>query len=290
MRLLILGATGMLGSKLFLTGKNKLFEVFGTVRDIEKAKTFFDLDHFRSIIEFKDANDLLNLESIVDKIKPDILINCIGIVKQSSLSKDPIESITINSLLPHRLECMCSRIGSKLIHISTDCVFDGGLGNYNENDIPNAYDLYGRSKLLGEVSYGCGLTLRTSIIGHEISKNKNGLVDWFLSADQEVYGYSKAIFSGLTTLELSKFILDYLIPANLTSGTYHISSDPIDKYNLLSKINSTYKLDKKIIPDDEVIIDRSLDSSNLKSIINYQTPSWDKMIGEMFLDYQTYLK
>ena len=172
-----------------------------------------------------------------------------------------------------------------MLHISTDCVFDGKKGFYNENDLPNAYDLYGKSKHLGEVGYGCGITLRTSIIGHEISPQIHGLIEWFLRQQNIVKGFTKAIFSGLTTLELTNVILDVVIPSQLVGGVYHVASKAISKYDLLKLTAEVYNKDIEILPSSELVIDRSLDGSIFQGLTGYTAPSWEAQIRAMKLDF-----
>jgi dTDP-4-dehydrorhamnose reductase len=281
MRIAILGASGMLGSQLFQSSLERGLDVIGIARDTENLAKIFSKISANNLVKLNDVKDFFSLEEIIKSINPDYLINCIGIVKQSDLSKNHIESITINSLLPHVLEELGNKLDFKLIHVSTDCVFDGEIGNYKESDSSSANDLYGVSKFLGEVNYGKGITLRTSIIGHEISRNKHGLVDWFLGASSPVNGYKKAIFSGLTTYELSNVIFDKVIPLDLPAGTYHVSVDPITKFDLLSLVNEIYCLNKTILPSEELVIDRSLDSSYFRKLVNYEVPCWKHLIEEM---------
>jgi dTDP-4-dehydrorhamnose reductase len=281
MRIAILGASGMLGSQLFKTSLEKGVDVFGIVRDIEKVSKKIGLLSENRLVKINDVKDFTSLEVVIKDINPDFLINCIGVVKQSNLSKNHLESITINSLLPHVLEQFGNKFDFNLIHVSTDCIFDGKKGSYKESDVSSANDLYGLSKFLGEVSYGKGITLRTSIIGHEISNPKHGLIDWFLGASSPVKGFQKAIFSGLTTYELSKVILEKVIPSGLPSGTYHVSADPINKFDLLSIVNEVYELNKQILPSDDLVIDRSLDSSLFRNLVDYDIPDWRSLINEM---------
>lgn len=187
------------------------------------------------MISFSDINDFNELEEIIKSVKPDYIINCIGIIKQSHLANNYLEALSVNALLPHKLEKLASVNNAKLIHISTDCVFNGKGGNYLETSFSDADDLYGRSKFLGEVNYGCGITLRTSIIGKELPGNNYGLVNWFFNQHNKINGFTRAIFSGLTTVELSKVILDIVIPQNLVAGLYQVASNPISKYELLTK-------------------------------------------------------
>jgi dTDP-4-dehydrorhamnose reductase len=178
-------------------------------------------------------------------------------------------------------------MNAKLIHISTDCVFDGVKGLYNEDDISNAYDIYGKSKFLGEVAYGNSITLRTSIIGHEISGHNHGLLDWFLNAKTSVFGYNKAIFSGFTTFELARIIFENVLTKESVSGLFQVASNPINKYELLKIIREKYNLDIEIIASDHVQIDRSLDGTDFNQVFNYSPPTWPKMIEDFYNDWHT---
>ena len=207
MKILILGAAGMLGYSLFKNlSDNSEFDIIGSVRTIEGKESYFS-DCFEKVIQNIDVNDIDAVDGLINKISPDVVINCIGLIKQHSISKQHIDAVSINSLLPHILARICDNYSCKLIHFSTDCVFDGQKGNYAEHDNPDACDLYGKSKCLGEVDYAPHLTLRTSIIGHELSSNVS-LVDWFLSQNNRVKGFSKAIFPGLLTCEIAKLLAE----------------------------------------------------------------------------------
>lgn len=279
-RILILGVSGMLGSAAYrLLGGTDGIEVFGTSRGDGIGR------HFRSelrssIISGVDVENTDTLAGVLRDARPDVVINCIGIVKQLATAKDPLVALPINSILPHRLARLCSLVGARLIHVSTDCVFSGRRGAYKETDQSDAYDLYGRSKLLGEVDYDNAITLRTSIIGREVASS-NGLVEWFLSSKGEVRGFTKAIFSGLTTDELTRVILNHVLPQPQLRGVYHVSSDPIDKYSLLQLVRETYGCPIEIEPDDSVVIDRSLDSTRFRQETAYAPPSWQEMINAM---------
>jgi len=281
MKILILGVTGMLGHTLFdvLSSDSGLL-VYGTSRKSDSFK-YFHSSYEKNIfcdVSYDSDDDLLKIFS---EIRPTLVINCVGVVKQSRFAADPLSVVKINSLFPHRLFNLCNFINARLIHISTDCVFSGTKGNYSELDIPDPQDLYGRSKLLGELYFSPALTLRTSIIGHELSTS-NGLLSWFLSQKGSVKGYSNAIFSGLTTYELSQFINRYLIYNDNLTGLYHISSKPIDKFSLLSLISDVYSKNISIVADHEVVIDRSLSSSRLKSVIDYEPPDWVSLIRDLY--------
>jgi dTDP-4-dehydrorhamnose reductase len=213
--------------------------------------------------------------------RPEVVINCVGLVKQLAGADDPLEAIPINALLPHRLARLCELAQARLVHISTDCVFSGGQGNYRETDVPDAWDLYGRSKLLGEVSDRHAITLRTSIIGHELGRD-HGLVGWFLSQQGCVKGYTEAIFSGLPTCELARVVRDHVIPNIDLHGLYHVAAEPISKHDLLHIVNRIYGKALQIEPDDRVRINRSLDGSRFKQATGYVAPAWPDLIAQMY--------
>jgi dTDP-4-dehydrorhamnose reductase len=213
--------------------------------------------------------------------KPNLIINCVGLIKQISESQNPIQAISINSLLPHRLTALSKLIDARLIHISTDCVFSGNLGGYKESDVPDAEDLYGRSKLLGEINSENTITIRTSIIGHEPNSQSRSLVDWFISQRNPVSGYVNAIFSGLPCVELAMIIRDFVLPSNELHGLFHISSEPINKFELLKLIAQVYDLDTHIYPDRSLCINRSLDSSKFSNATGYRPKKWVDLINQM---------
>jgi len=282
---LILGATGALGHVMFtwLSGCEGL-EVFGTVRDKERAGRWFSPDLLNRCLDNVDAFDFNSLINALATVKPAVVINCIGIVKQSHLAADPVMSICINSLLPHRLAAACRLAGIRLIQMSTDCVFDGVRGNYREEDPANALDIYGRTKALGEVtSAGC-LTVRTSIICHEL-RGKLGLLEWFLAQKDQVRGFTRAIFSGFPMITFTKIIAAHLLGDPGLSGLYHISSAPIAKYDLLKLVAQQYGKEIEITADDSFKVDRSLDSSAFRKITGYAPPSWPEMVAEMHQHY-----
>jgi dTDP-4-dehydrorhamnose reductase len=285
MRVLVIGATGMLGYSLFknLSESEKL-DVFGTVRSLTGVESYFkgfDDKIFTGI----EIETLEPLGKVMSEIQPEIVINCIGLIKQNNIAKRHTDTININSLLPHKLAALCDIYKSKLVHFSTDCVFDGTKGLYCELDRATALDLYGSSKRLGEVDYGKHLTLRTSIIGHEL-KSDISLVDWFLMQETEINGYKKAVFSGLPTCSVASIICENLHKLLDISGLYHLSADPINKYDLLKLISYVYQKDIKINLDDKFVIDRSLDSSKLKEIINLKVDKWPELVSAMYSDYQ----
>ncbi|MGL1036497.1 dTDP-4-dehydrorhamnose reductase family protein [Vibrio vulnificus] len=284
MKVLVIGATGMLGYSIFsnLSELSDL-DVYGTVRSVKGVKNFFP--SIDKLIPNVDVKNFATLEKSVLDVKPDVVINCIGLIKQYDVSKQHVEAIEINALLPHKIAQLCDSIQARLVHFSTDCVFDGKTGNYSESDLPTATDLYGRSKCLGEVDYGKHVTLRTSIIGHEL-KSSVSLVDWFLSQEGSVRGFSKAVFSGLPTAYVAKILADYVLPNPSLSGLYQLSVDPIDKYSLISKVADVYNKQIEIEKFEDFEIDRSLNSTKFREETGFVPPSWDELVAFMHTDYR----
>jgi dTDP-4-dehydrorhamnose reductase len=279
---LVLGAAGMLGSTIFRAfWSSGNFDVVATIRDASTLR-FFTTEQASALLTNIDVLDGDRLISLLNSVQPDIVINCVGLIKQFASANDPLVALPINALFPHRLARLCSLARSRLIHISTDCVFSGLVGNYTEGDVSDAYDLYGRSKFLGEVvEYDNAVTLRTSIIGRELNST-HSLVDWFLSQEDKVEGFEKAIFSGLPTSVLAEIIRDVVVPHNTLTGVYHVSADPISKFDLLHLIARQYDKDIKIIPDSRVVIDRSLNSSKFMEKTKYKAPDWPELIRRMY--------
>jgi dTDP-4-dehydrorhamnose reductase len=283
-RVLVLGATGMLGSTLFRAlSRDSDLVIFGSIRE-KSALDYFPSELHASIISNIYLEDEAALKNMLSIIKPHVVINCIGIIKQLPSAKDNIESIAVNASFPHRLAKNCKAINARLIHFSTDCVFSGKRGLYTEEDEPDASDLYGRTKLLGEVYYENCITLRTSIIGHEINRAMS-LVDWFLSQSTEAKGFTKAIFSGLPTIEIARVVKEFIIPNNELSGLYHLSVDPISKFELLKLLAQVYGKDIKVIPHDKIVIDRSLNSNRFRAATGFKPRPWPDLIKNMHEDY-----
>lgn len=260
--------------------------VTGTIRS-EQARQQLAKLGFTNVVGGVDVMDEQTLSKVFAEERPDYVFNCIGLIKQLSESKLPIPAIEINSLLPHRLAQLCKTFGGKLIHFSTDCVFSGKTGDYIEQDIPDAADIYGRSKLLGEVGYDGHLTLRTSIIGHELNSNVS-LIDWFLSQHGTVKGFSRAFFSGLPTCYIAEFIDKYIFTNPEFSGVYHLSVNPIDKLTLLSLVKDTYCVTTDIQDYPDFEIDRSLNSDALRAALGFVPPSWSELIEKMNSEYVEY--
>ncbi|MBH0015098.1 dTDP-4-dehydrorhamnose reductase family protein [Pseudoalteromonas sp. NGC95] len=284
MKVLILGATGMLGYSLFSNlNEHANLSVFGTVRSIAGKESFFT-NVQQQLITGVDAYDISSLKGAIETVAPDVVINCVGLIKQHGISKQHIDAVKINALLPHELANICDQMNAKLIHFSTDCVFTGDAGLYNEDSLPDARDLYGKSKCLGEVSYGKHLTLRTSIIGHELTSAVS-LVDWFLSQSESTKGFSKAVFSGLPTCYVAKLLMEYILPNPEVAGLLHLSVDPIDKYTLLKLIAEQYQRKITIEESQELVIDRSLKSDEFRQLTKFKPPAWSELVEYMHTDY-----
>ncbi|MDF1656648.1 MAG: SDR family oxidoreductase [Verrucomicrobiales bacterium] len=280
MRVLVIGASGMIGSTvLSVLSEKREWEVFGTARH-QGIKRYFRPEVSERILAGVDLDSHDQIVRAFSSVRPDVVINCAGLTKHRPEASDPLASIAINALMPHRLAEICKLSSSRLIHVSTDCVFSGRKGYYTETDLPDAEEIYGRSKILGEVDYENAVTLRTSTIGHEIT-TKYGLLEWFLSQSEECFGYRNAIFSGLPTSVFAEIIRDYVIPNCQLTGLFHVSAAPIDKFTLLGLIAEAYEKKIKIIPDESLVIDRSLDGSRFSAATGYSSESWPSLIRKM---------
>ena len=280
MKILVIGASGMIGSTLLrVLSEKKDLQVFGSIRD-DKVKSFFTAPIGNRLITGIDVEQPYAMVKVLDQVHPDVVVNCAGLTKHKPDAEDPLVSIPINTLMPHRLARFCRLAGARLIHISTDCVFSGEKGNYTEDDLADARDVYGKSKALGEVDYPNTITLRTSTIGHEL-QTKFGLLDWFLSQNESCKGFSRAIFSGLPTVVFAKVIRDIVIPHEELSGLYHVSAKPINKFDLLKLIARVYKKNINIERDDQLVIDRSLDSAKFQLATGYNASDWPELIELM---------
>ena len=287
MRVLILGGAGMLGHKLCQRYRDR-FDTWVTVRTGCRDYARYGIFDPQRTLGGVDAASFDSVVRAMAEVKPDAVINCIGIIKQLKTAKDPIVSLSVNSLFPHRLANLCRASGARMFHISTDCVFSGRKGRYTEADVSDADDLYGRTKFLGEVDAPGCLTLRTSIIGREL-KTASGLIEWFLSnRGGKVRGFTRAVYSGFTTPVLARIIADLLENHRELSGLYQVSSEPIGKLDLLTLVNKTYSLDIQIEPDAEWVCDRSLDSSRFRLATGFAPASWAGMVEEMYRDPTPY--
>jgi dTDP-4-dehydrorhamnose reductase len=279
-KVLVLGAAGMLGHAVLSSlARSPSEEVTGTARSpASRARLPEPLQ--RLVLDGIDVETPRGLDTAFEKARPDVVINCVGLVKQLAHAEDPIAAISVNALLPHQLLRRCEATGARLVHISTDCVFSGTRGMYREDDAPDAEDLYGRSKLLGEVGGPRAVTLRTSIVGPELG-TAHGLLGWFLSQRGPVKGYRRAIFSGLSTVELARVIRDHVIPRDDIRGLHHVSAAPISKLDLLRLFARAYGKSIEIVPDDTPVIDRSLDSTRFRTLTGYAPPAWPELVQVM---------
>lgn len=280
MRILVVGGDGMLGHQLLKTLQLR-HEVRVALRQdlsVYRPYNLFNQANSYAGIDIRRADDLMPI--LVD-FQPQAVINAVGIVKQRKDAKDVIPSLEINALFPHRLALMCEAIKARMIHISTDCVFSGKKGQYTEQDISDAEDVYGKSKYLGEVSSANCLTLRTSIIGLELAR-KTSLIEWFLAQRGPIKGFTRAIYTGLTTLEMSRLIENMLLNFPDLSGLWHVSSEAINKYDLLTIFAKKLGYEHiQIEPENEFVCDRSLLSNNFRKITGYIPPTWNDMLGEL---------
>jgi len=278
-RILILGGDGMLGHQLFKHFR-AAHDVRVTLRQELNAYAQFGLFSSDNAYPGVDVRHDAPLLEVLADFRPEAVINAVGIVKQRGAAHESIPSIEINALLPHRLALMCKAIGARLVHISTDCVFSGDNGGYRDDDPSDAQDLYGKSKYLGEVSDSHAITLRTSIIGPELSR-KTGLLEWFLAQHGSVKGFTRAIFSGFTTMELARIIENVLLKFPDASGVYNVSSDAISKYDLLMLIKRKMDLPIEVAADGAFQCERSLDSNRFRSEFDYTPPTWEAMVDEL---------
>jgi len=287
-RLLVIGATGMLGHmacRVFAERFDVRATCRGTWRSHPGLERFIAEDR---CIEDCDAMDAVRLRAILRELRPATVLNAVGLIKQKQGSGDSVRSIAVNALLPHQLAEWCTELEAKLVHISTDCVFSGAKGNYTESDAPDCTDLYGRSKFLGEVAAPPHLTLRTSMIGRQLRGNES-LVEWFISQrGTRVRGFTKAIFSGLTTQALCQLIERILLDSPNLSGVYQVASEPISKFELLTRVNRLMNPGATIDADHSFVCDRSLDGSRLAKDSGVSIPSWDTMLEQLANDAGSY--
>jgi len=275
---LVLGAAGLLGHAVLQLLSLRGMQVLGVVRG-ESARLRLPVALQPIIQVAGDLGDEHTLARLFNTTSPHIVINCVGVVKQSQAAADPLTVLPVNALLPHRLANLCEDIGARLVHISTDCVFSGEKGLYREADLADARDLYGLSKYLGEVG-APHVTLRTSLIGPELGSS-HGLLEWFLAQSGPVRGFTRALFSGLPTAELARVIGDVVLPEPRLCGVYHVAACPISKYDLLRLVAHVYDKAIEIVPDDTLVIDRSLDGSRFQEQTGYVAPSWPQLVQQM---------
>jgi dTDP-4-dehydrorhamnose reductase len=289
MRILVLGGSGMLGHKMVQLISEAGHDVAVTFRSGPPVSPWY-----ASVLQGVTVHDSCDAEqpgwvgSVIDDFNPAAVINCVGIVKQRVEAHDHIASLRVNALFPHLVAKECARAGSRFVHVSTDCVFDGTQGAYSEEDAPTARDLYGRSKFLGEVHDAPALTLRTSIIGRELSVRRS-LLEWFLSRDgASADGFRRALYSGVTTHHLTGVVSWILESFPGLTGLYHVSSPPISKYDLLLMLRDAFGLDVEIVPEDETAIDRTLDGTRFAAATGYRCPEWPELCRDLAEDPAEY--
>ena len=273
-RALVIGGSGMLGHRAWLEFRTR-FDTWTTVRSLNGLPPIFNDPH---VISDVDATRIDSVERAVAAVRPTLVLNCVGVVKQLASAKDPVVAISTNALLPHQLAGVCRSAGARFIHISTDCVFSGRKGMYTEDDRPDPEDLYGHTKLLGEVATAGALTIRTSMIGREL-RSASGLVEWLLShRNGRVSGYRRAVFSGFTTQALARLLAEVIERHPALSGLYHVAGDPINKYDLVTRLNDAFRAGITVDASDKVHIDRSLDAGRFRAATRIFPPTWDDMI------------
>ena len=281
MNILVLGATGLLGNAVFRSmSKTSGARVIGTIRR-EEVRKLFAPEHAPRLELIDDVDDSDQLARLFDAAAPDVVINCVAVGRPAPA--DPMRSIRIYSVLPHRLSHLCKRAGARLIQMSSDGVFSGSRGSYTEDDAPDADDVYGISKRLSEISEPHAVTLRTSIIGHELQSG-SGLLEWFLSQQGQCRCYTKAIFSGFPTIVLADLIRDFVIPRPDLSGVFHLATRPISKFDLLQLVAQRYGKAIELIPDDRASPDRSLNAERFTGITGYVAPEWPELVDAMHRD------
>jgi len=281
MRILILGVSGLIGHKLFQE-LSPDFEVFGT---LHKSKNYYGniaLFSRQNIIENVNVAEFEIFKGILLAINPDVIINCVGITKRKDEIDDPFIALTINSVFPHRLADWAKNTGKRIIHFSTDCVFDGKIGNYDESSLTTAEDMYGRTKALGEIKYSHTLTLRSSFIGQELF-GKTELLEWFLSQKgKQVKGFKNTLYSGVSTIFMACVVRDIIINHSNLSGLYNLAPEkPISKYDLICIAREAYNIKVDIISDEEHVHLPTLDGSKLRNEICLTVPSWQEMMIEL---------
>ena len=285
MKILVLGASGMIGSAIYKRlHVESYIDVYGGVRDLS-SKKFFPAALQENL---ENYGDLVNKESMIfalEKVQPEVVINCAGLTKHKKGADNPEIAMPINATMPHQCASACNDRNIRFIHISSDCGFSGANGGYVEADTPDALDIYGRSKAMGEVINGNALTLRTSTIGHELFTNY-GLLEWFLSQDAECLGFSRAIFSGLPNIVFADVIKDFVLPNPHLQGLYHVSADPITKYDLLKLIANIYGKKIEIKQDREFTIDRSLNYEKFRAATSYIPAVWSDLIETMYKNHR----
>jgi dTDP-4-dehydrorhamnose reductase len=291
-KILILGAAGMLGHKLCQRLPGQGYEVVATVRQTrERYAPYKEVFGQTRLVEGIDAMNFESLAALVKKEKPFAVVNCVGLIKQHREAENRLLAIALNSYLPHRLDALCADDGARLVHFSTDCVFSGHKGQYRESDLSDAEDVYGRSKYLGETEGPAGdaVTLRSSIIGRELIGPKHGLFEWFLGQrGKRIGGFTKAIYTGFTTIEMARIVAKVLAAQKPLRGVYQVASAPISKFDLLALLREIGGYPVEIDANREFACDRSLVMNRFTDETGYVAPAWKPMLEEMIADPTPY--
>lgn len=283
MKLLILGGSGLIGHKLWQILSVRFGDVYTTIRKSKDSLQKFEIFDSNKVIENVDVIDFSSVENILNDLSPDVILNCIGITKRRPEINEPIKALKINSIFPHELSKWCAKNNRKMIHFSTDCVFNGKEGNYTEDSLTTAEDNYGRTKAFGEVKNDPNaLTIRSSFIGRELSHGSE-LLEWFLSQNGKVIkGFQKAFYSGVSTIEMSKVVGDIIEYHPDLTGLYQLTTDsPISKFELLNIAKDSFNMNIEIVPDSDFYNNNTLNGKKLKQVIEYTAPSWQTMLDEL---------
>jgi dTDP-4-dehydrorhamnose reductase len=288
MRVIILGVSGLIGHKLF-QNLSEEFEIFGTLHRKKSEYNNLSLFSSQNIIENVDANNFSLLEGVLCAVNPDVILNCIGITKRKIDTNNPLDAIKINAVFPHLLANWAGINNKRVIHFSTDCVFNGEIGNYTETSLSSAEDVYGKTKFLGELHYDHTLTIRSSFIGRELF-DRTELLEWFLSQDKkQIKGFKKTFYSGVSTIFMAKVVKNIILNYPVLAGLYHLAPvNPISKYDLLALAKEVFNINVDITPDTIHVHKPTLDATKLKKAIELEVPSWKEMMTELAADKSFY--
>jgi dTDP-4-dehydrorhamnose reductase len=287
-RILILGATGLLGHKLWQRLPAQFPETFAAVRRSSDALGKFAMFSGNRVVEGIDALDFSNIEHVLNDIQPSVVVNTIGVTKRKESATDPVASIELNALLPHRLVRWAARNNARVINFGTDCVFSGRLGHYTEDSLTDAEDLYGRTKALGEIRGEHGLTIRSSFIGRELG-GRTELLEWALAnRGRTIRGFRRAMYSGVSTIFLTRVVGDIIERLPGMCGLYQLAGDTISKYDLIAMVNEVFRADISLVPDDSVGIDRTLDGTRFAKVTGLRVPPWRDLLTELAIDPTPY--
>ena len=289
MRILILGTSGLIGHKLFQILGKRFGDIHGVLHhdgSVEKAASLFDNENCYFNVDVLDTH---KIKKILNEIKPDVILNCAGITKRRPEINDPLLAIGLNALFPHKLAQWAKEHNCRVIHFSTDCVFDGKIGDYTEDSLTTGEDAYGRTKALGEIQYDHTLTIRSSFIGRELSVFSE-LLEWLIAQEgKTIKGFTNAYYSGISTLEMSRVVGDIIEFHQGVSGLRQLSCiEPISKFELLCLARDAFGVNVEIVPDGNFTIKPTLNSDKLKSEINLSIPSWPQMMADLAADNEMY--